>query len=94
MDDEWNEKGAEFLSCGIQLVMTGQNNEIEGTCPRVAGPPILANTFYFSTILILLGGIVLQFTDENVKFWKTKWYNCKLKKLYSQPQTSDPTLDQ
>ena len=86
----WIEQGEKFISCAIELVMAGKKDEIDGTCPHIAEPAVFSNATYFSTMLIVLAGIVLQCTSENVKFWRTKWENCKCKKGYDN-QTSDYT---
>ena len=83
MESYWIEEGEKtFLACAFQLVMAGQKDKIDETCPHFVEPAILSNVTYFSTILIVLAGIVLQISDENIKFWKDKWRYCRRKETY------------
>ena len=76
-EDEWKKGADEYFTCAIGLISKGLIDEIEETCPHLVQPAILSNISFFGTVFIVLGGIILQMTQENIKFWKDKYENCR-----------------
>ena len=73
-EKEWIEAGEQWLSCAIERIIDGKIHEIDSVCKHnYIAPAVCQIIAFVISIPVVIGGWVLQLTEDNLVFWRIEF---------------------